>query len=143
MNKKLVYSLVISGAIRYFISISKYSKSIENHVEISTPLNSFKRCKKKMKSFIYHSTDDLFSILVKEGAYLYDNGIDPYHGDVFHENPFLLIGANFLLNNFGQFISLILIALDLLTAVFIFYGSKAISRKNVSCSNKLLDEVKH
>lgn len=45
MNKRLLYSLVLSGAIRYFISISKYSKSIENHVEVSTPLNSFKRCK--------------------------------------------------------------------------------------------------
>lgn len=45
MNKGLVYSLLLSGAIRYFISISKYSKSIENHVEISTPINSFKRRK--------------------------------------------------------------------------------------------------
>lgn len=35
MNKKLVYSLVLSGAIRYLLSISKYAKSIENRPEIS------------------------------------------------------------------------------------------------------------
>lgn len=54
MNKRLLYSLVLSGAIRYFISISKYTQSIENHVEVSTPLNSFKRCKfqKMSKKFI-------------------------------------------------------------------------------------------
>lgn len=45
MNKKLIYSLIIGGAIRYFLSISKYAKTIENKVEISTPLNSFKRLK--------------------------------------------------------------------------------------------------
>ncbi|KAG5676334.1 hypothetical protein PVAND_006177 [Polypedilum vanderplanki] len=110
MNKKLLYSLLISGAIRYFISISKYSRSIENHVEISTPLNSFKR--------------------LKEGVFLYDNGIDPYDGDIFHESPFILIAANFLLKNFGEFISLILIIIDLLSAVFIYYGSKSISKRN-------------
>lgn len=45
MNKNLVYSLILSGTIRYFISISNYAKAIENHVEVSTPLNSLKKCK--------------------------------------------------------------------------------------------------
>lgn len=45
MNKKFFYSLMLSGTIRFLFSISKYSKSIENRVEVSTPLNSFKRRK--------------------------------------------------------------------------------------------------
>lgn len=45
MNKKLALSLALGGVIRYLLSISKYSKSIENRVEVSTPLNSFKRRK--------------------------------------------------------------------------------------------------
>lgn len=68
---------------------------------------------------------------MQEGAYLYDHSVDPYQGDVFHENPLVLIGANFLLKNFAGFMSIILILLDLLTAVFIYYGTKGITKKNV------------
>lgn len=52
MNIKLGYSLLLSGVIRYFIAISNYAKSIENHVEVSTPLNSFKRCELSLISAI-------------------------------------------------------------------------------------------
>lgn len=76
---------------------------------------------------------NLFPIfIVKEGAHLYDNGIDPYHGDVYHENPFVLIGSTFLLKNFGDFMQLIFVALDLLTAVFIYYATKGITKRNAS-----------
>lgn len=61
-----------------------------------------------------------------------NNGIDPYIGDIFHENPFVLKFASYLLNNFTEFISLFFIIVDLLTAVFIFYGTNGISKKNVS-----------
>lgn len=69
---------------------------------------------------------------MKEGAHLYELGVDPYQGDIYHENPFVLIGSSFLLNNFNDFMSLILIFLDLLTAVFIFYGTMGITKKNVT-----------
>jgi phosphatidylinositol glycan class U len=69
---------------------------------------------------------------VKEGVFLYNNGVDPYIGDIFHENPFVLKIASFLLNNFLDFISLFFIIVDLLTAIFIFYGTRGISKKNVS-----------
>lgn len=71
------------------------------------------------------------NISVKEGAYLYDSSIDPYQGDVFHESPIVLIGASFLLKNFSLFVPIILILLDLLTAVFVFYGAKGVTQKNV------------
>ncbi|XP_070495128.1 phosphatidylinositol glycan anchor biosynthesis class U protein [Chironomus tepperi] len=110
MNKKLLYSIVLSGAIRYLLLISKYSQSIKDHVEVSTPLNSFKR--------------------LKEGVFLYDNGIDPYIGDIFHQNPIVLKSASFLMGTVGEYVSLIFIILDLLTAVFIFYGTRGICKKN-------------
>lgn len=70
--------------------------------------------------------------LVQEGAHLYDNSVDPYQGDVYHENPLVLIATSFLIKNFAGLISIILIMLDLMTAIFIFYGTKEITKKNVS-----------
>lgn len=69
---------------------------------------------------------------MKEGVFLHNNGIDPYIGDIFHENPFVLKTASLLLNNFAEFTSLIFIIVDILTAVFIFYATRGISKKNVS-----------
>lgn len=77
-------------------------------------------------------------ILVQEGAHLYENSVDPYQGDVFHENPLVLIGANFVLNNFAGFVPVIFILLDLLTAVFIYHATKGITRKNVRNHERLL-----
>jgi hypothetical protein len=71
-------------------------------------------------------------VLVQEGAHLYDNSVDPYYGDVYHENPLVLIGTSFLLKNFAGFTNVIFILLDLLTAVFVYYGTKGITKKNVS-----------
>ncbi|CRL00804.1 CLUMA_CG014056, isoform A [Clunio marinus] len=118
MNTKFIYSVFLSGLIRYLLSISKYSKSIENHVEVSTPLNSFKR--------------------VKEGAFLYANDVDPYEGDVYHENPFILFTTSFLLKNMSGMIPIIIILLDLLTAIFIYLGTKAISENNFEKQQKNL-----
>lgn len=68
---------------------------------------------------------------MKEGAHLYGIGVDPYEGDIYHENPFILIASSFLLNNFRNFMSLIFIVMDLMTAVFIYYGAKGITKRNV------------
>lgn len=135
IEKKLVYSLVLGGAIRYLLSISNYSKSIENRVEVSTPLNSFKRRK---FSFIGSPRDNTNNpIAVREGVFLYNHAVDPYDGDIFHENPLLLISSSFLLNNFSSFVPIFLILLDLLSAVFIYHAAKNFTRKNVSFCSKL------
>lgn len=68
---------------------------------------------------------------MQEGAHLYDIQVDPYQGDVFHENPLVLVGAHFVLKNFSSFVPIALIALDLLTAVFVYFGAKGVTRKNV------------
>lgn len=112
MNKKLVYSVVISGVIRFLLTSSKFSKSIENRIEVSTPLNSWKR--------------------VQEGSHLYENSVDPYQGDVYHENPLTLIGSSFLIKNFNKYIPLIFIILDLAASLLIYSTAKNIVKKNVS-----------
>jgi GPI-anchor transamidase subunit U len=77
---------------------------------------------------------------VQEGAHLYENEVDPYQGDVFHENPLVLIGGSFLLKNFAGFMHIFFILLDLCTAVFIFYGTKNIAKKNVSKTSLIRSE---
>jgi hypothetical protein len=73
------------------------------------------------------------------GAYLYDNEVDPYQGDVFHENPLVLVGAHFLFKNFNSFIPMVLIVLDLLTSVLVYYGARGITKKNVICLGIIAD----
>lgn len=134
MEKKLGYGLLLGGAIRYLLSLSTYSKSIENRVEVSTPLNSFKR-----REF-HLSIDKVFlwinPIAVREGVFLYNNAVDPYDGDIFHENPLLLVSSSFLLNHLSEFVPIILILLDLLSAVFIYHAAKNFTKKNVRSFNK-------
>lgn len=43
MTENLLPSFAIAGAIRYLLIISKYADIIRNRIEISTPLNSWKR----------------------------------------------------------------------------------------------------
>ncbi|XP_014678671.1 PREDICTED: phosphatidylinositol glycan anchor biosynthesis class U protein-like [Priapulus caudatus] len=52
-----------------------------------------------------------------EGIFLYDNGIDPYSGDAFHEQPLFLVGFHFLHKNFREWIPIIFMIVDVLTAV--------------------------
>ena len=112
MNKKLLYSVLISGFIRYLLTKSKFSKSIENRIEVSTPLNSWKR--------------------VLEGSHLYENSVDPYQGDVYHENPLTLIGSSFLIKHLEEFIPLLFIILDLAASLLIYATAKNFVKKHVS-----------
>lgn len=44
MNLTLIF--ILSGVIRYSLSVSKYSSLIQHSIEVSTPLNSLKRGEK-------------------------------------------------------------------------------------------------
>lgn len=60
-----------------------------------------------------------FLFPVKEGCFLYNNGINPYTGDNYHENPLILVATNFLINSFEYLIPLIFILLDLLGSLML------------------------
>lgn len=104
LNEKVLVTLLFAGCIRYFLITSKFAQVIKNRIEVSTPLNSWKR--------------------VEEGAFLYGNGVDPYAGDVYHENPLVLVGTHFLIEHFSQFIPILFVFLDLLTGVLLYLTAK-------------------
>lgn len=61
---------------------------------------------------------------VQEGAYLYNNGINPYIGDMYHENPFILIVSSQLINYLPGFIPIIFVGLDLMVGILLFFMAK-------------------
>ncbi|KAK3110725.1 hypothetical protein LTR53_014703, partial [Teratosphaeriaceae sp. CCFEE 6253] len=78
-------------------------------IELSTPVNSFKRCMRHV---------------LGEGLFLYERGLDPYDGGVFHQAPLLLPLFALLPTPafwLGRLLSILLYtALDLLTADCLF-----------------------
>lgn len=91
---------VLAGVLRYWLIVSDYQHSISNRVEISTPLNSWRR--------------------LVEGIYLYDENIDPYQGDMFHESPLMLITFHTITKTVPVLIPFIFTICDLLTAYFLY-----------------------
>ena len=73
------------------------------------------------------------SLLVTEGVYLYNCGIDPYTGDLFHETPIGLYVFNFIQQHLSQWILFCLFVFtDLLTAVFLGLTAKQYATELVS-----------
>lgn len=104
MNKQFIYSLIIGGSLRFLLANSYLGQIIGDRVEISTPLNSFKR--------------------LQEGVHLYGNNIDPYQGDVVHEMPLLLAIWSNLFVWGVDWIPVIYVLTDCLTALLLFLISR-------------------
>ncbi|KAJ4682601.1 hypothetical protein HRR95_002789 [Exophiala dermatitidis] len=73
-----------------FVAFPDLSDFLGNQVEISTPISSFKR--------------------LQEGLFLYQHGLSPYDGGVFHQAPLLLVLFETLPS------ALVFVALDLINA---------------------------
>ncbi|XP_032664369.1 phosphatidylinositol glycan anchor biosynthesis class U protein [Odontomachus brunneus] len=105
MLKKWLSNFALAATIRWLLMNSEYQKIISNRVEVSTALNSWKR--------------------VTEGVYLYNFGIDPYEGDLFHETPIGLYVFNFMQKYLSQWaLFLLFIVTDLTTAVCLAIAAK-------------------
>lgn len=50
---------------------------------------------------------------MREGAFMYNAKINPYTGDMYHENPLILVATNFLINKTPHAIPYLIILLDL------------------------------
>ncbi|GAB0098215.1 phosphatidylinositol glycan anchor biosynthesis, class U [Sergentomyia squamirostris] len=107
--KNLSVSFLIAGTIRHLLMLSTFAPYIRDRVEVSTPLNSWKR--------------------VLEGAHLHERGVDPYSGDMYHENPLILVTTNFLIKNLSPFIPGMFVLIDLLSALFIFGMARIVARE--------------
>ncbi|KAL1130048.1 hypothetical protein AAG570_012991 [Ranatra chinensis] len=103
MGKSFCSQFVVAIAIRLILINSSYQKGIAERVEISTLLNSWKR--------------------VTEGVALYQEGIDPYTGDIFHETPIALMFLNFLITNIPQAIGCVFVFCDILTAYILYLAA--------------------
>ncbi|CAB3363719.1 Hypothetical predicted protein [Cloeon dipterum] len=93
---------------------SGFQKVIEERVEVSTPLNSWKR--------------------VTEGVHLMKNGISPYEGDLFHETPLGLFFYSWLLTLKQPLLDLFFILMDAATclclqSVAASYSAQAVAKE--------------
>lgn len=80
-----------------------------------------------MKIFCPH-----YLISVQEGAFLYKNNVNPYSGDLYHENPLILYASNFLIQNAGKFIPYLFVACDLFCAFLLYRMAKELIPQMVS-----------
>jgi len=88
--------------IRAWMFKSGFSESLSERVEISTPINSWKR--------------------VVEGVYLHQRSQSPYEGDVFHETPIGLMFYSYLLQWSPLVLQMVFILCDILTATTLSYA---------------------
>lgn len=72
------------------------------------------------------------SFSVQEGAFLYANNINPYTGDLYHENPLILYASNFLIRTASPFIPYLFVGCDLLCAFLLFRMAKDLIAQMVS-----------
>uniref|UniRef100_A0A2S2QLQ1 Phosphatidylinositol glycan anchor biosynthesis class U protein n=1 Tax=Sipha flava TaxID=143950 RepID=A0A2S2QLQ1_9HEMI len=111
MDKLLFFVCFIGILVRIYLSSSDFGSSIADRVEVSTPLNSWKR--------------------VIEGVSLYNENINPYEGDLFHETPLALVFFSYLTSILSDFyVTLVFIGCDILTA-FVLYSTSKIYTKNL------------
>ncbi|CAG9837309.1 unnamed protein product [Diabrotica balteata] len=101
---RIISTCLAAIILRYYLMLSKYQSVIANHVEVSTPLNSWKR--------------------VSEGLYLLSLNINPYNGDVLHETPLSLYLYKTSLQLFQGKVHLIFITLEITTSVVLYYTIK-------------------
>ncbi|XP_076277802.1 phosphatidylinositol glycan anchor biosynthesis class U [Lasioglossum baleicum] len=123
MSKQWASNFILAGTIRYLLMNSGYQKVISDRVEVSTALNSWKR--------------------VTEGVHLYNFGVDPYVGDLFHETPIGLYIFDLIQKYLPQWSLFVLfIFTDLLTALLLALTAKqyAIELASRNEKEKLSDE---
>lgn len=109
MEKLIYLEFFIAAGIRFCLFESNYNALLANRIEISTPVNSWKR--------------------VIEGVVLYNEGTNPYLGDMFHETPLVLWFFSWVMENIpDSYINLLFIVCDLLTSFILYKAAKIYTR---------------
>jgi len=99
--------LLLSVIVRV---LAIYGKWFLSRPEVATPLNSWSR--------------------LTEGVYLYDKGLSPYDGVVFHETPLTLVVFS-VLGCDPAILSWLFIIGDLLTALILFKVGEVVSKQTL------------
>lgn len=131
-TKNIITCFLIAGIIRYLLIISKYAILIRNRIEISTPLNSWKRGTYRGTTSTQPTYNLHYIFSVLEGAYLYNSGINPYIGDMYHENPFVLKVSSLLIAYVPTLIPLLFVGMDLLVGILLYHMAKHFIRQMVN-----------
>lgn len=100
----IILMYLIGVGIRYWLLFSRYQSIIGNHIEISTPLNSWKR--------------------VSEGLCLQSRNINPYEGDLLHEAPITMLFYQTLTKLWTLPIQTIFLIADTGTAILLYFIAK-------------------
>ncbi|XP_067145001.1 phosphatidylinositol glycan anchor biosynthesis class U protein [Centruroides vittatus] len=96
--------LMVGACLRLLLINSELRDKLVDRIEISTPLNSWKRA--------------------VEGVHLDIQGISPYSGDTFHESPLALMLYKLMIQYVGEYVPLLFVISDVITTVFLMLGSK-------------------
>ncbi|XP_050047473.1 phosphatidylinositol glycan anchor biosynthesis class U protein isoform X3 [Dermacentor andersoni] len=97
--------LVLGFILRLGLIYTPLARPVSDRVEVSTPMNSWRR--------------------VTEGLYLHRMQLSPYDGDIFHEPPLSLLVYDYVTKAIDeQWIPLLFIACDLVTALLLAVGAK-------------------
>lgn len=110
--KTIISACLVGAFLRYYLMTSKYQSIVANHVEVSTPLNSWKR--------------------VLEGLFLLAQDIDPYSGDLLHETPFSLLIYKNILDVFNKQTHHVMLVFDIATSLILFFTAKKHLRQTYS-----------
>ncbi|KAJ3099249.1 hypothetical protein HDU97_003313 [Phlyctochytrium planicorne] len=110
MDSSFLGLLVAGTILRLYLAFyTQLPITLGGRVEVSTPVTSFKR--------------------LQEGLFLFQNGIAPFEGGVYHQAPLLLVLFNFISANLAP---VLFVVVDVLIAVLLYKitGFKAALLKN-------------
>ena len=113
-------SAALGAAIRVWAFRAGFHDFLSERVEISTPINSWKRgtnilAQLLLIHFIFITS--FYMIAVIEGVYLEARSQSAFDGNVFHESPVGLVFYSFLLKLSPVLLQLAFIFCDVLTAL--------------------------
>lgn len=97
--KTFVYAGI--GFVLRVTLITFFKELLRQRVEVTTPINNWKRA--------------------YEAVYLWNSGLDPYSGDVFHEYPISLQFYKILVSYFN--VDLVFAATDIITAILLQFST--------------------
>lgn len=126
LSRSLILEYVFAFVLRVWLYNSEFRTTITGRVEVSTPVNSWKR--------------------VTEGVVLQKDGVNPYSGDMFHESPVGLALYSKLIEYAAPYLPGIFILLDLITCHLLYLTAveymKHLIRRQEEDKAEFSDEVK-
>lgn len=124
-DSSLLSMFLLGTVIRTWLIGSDFQQVIAQRIEVSTPLNSWKRGNPRP---ICNRVVNTYVSAVVEGLHLRKLGVDPYSGDSLHETPLHLTAYQLLMDTLGSFTPFFFVLLDVATACLLYFMTKKYMR---------------